>query len=357
MRWRQAYREAAIRASGGGTDYTLAVFIIADGNNLAWAGYHALRRSMPIDTPAQKIRVALLGLTQSVLGLAVRGGEPPEAGAPGAIARRNAGKATRLAIAFDHGRPLRRRIVWPQYQMGRESDPQFAENEVHILAAIAQFIEMAKMLPVEIYRGVNTEADDLIAYAVLHSEGLVRVASSDRDFLQLVDERMSIYSPLKRVVVDLTNFDDQAAPRSADKKPVYFPRERYLDYRAASGDTSDDLPGIPGLGTIGAARLLAMFPLDEYLAEPVLAGRALGRQNLRLSQALRSGEAATVVARNRVLMDLRAAAARYESLEEMTQVGAWDEQAFRAWFTGQRIAGLELEAAVRAMEGVAIAHP
>ncbi len=329
------------------------MFIIADGNNLAWAGYHALRHSMPIDTPEQKVRVALLGLTQSVLGLAVRAGEPPEAGAPGAIARRNAGRVTRFAVAFDHGRPLRRRIVWPQYQLSRESDPQFATNEVHILEAIAQFRTMAAMLPIRVYRGENTEADDLIAHAALNSEERVRIASSDRDFLQLVGERITIYSPIKRVVIDLANFDDQAAPRAADKKPVYFPRERYLDYRAASGDTSDDLPGIPGLGTIGAARLLAMLPLDEYLAEPVLAARALGRQNVKLSQSLRSGEAAKVVARNRVLMDLRAAAARYDTLDGMTQTGTWDEAAFRAWFTGQRMAGLELEAATRAMAGVA----
>ena len=328
------------------------MFLIADGNNLAWAGFHALRRFMASETPEEKTRCALVGLTQSVLGAAIRGGEAPEAGAPGAIAKKYAGRVTRLAVAFDEGRPLRRRLVWPTYQLSRESDPSFAENERFILDAITQFREMAQMLPIEVYRGENTEADDLIAFATVHSEGPVRIASTDRDFMQLLDERVSIYSPVKRVVITTENFAEQAAPRTADKTPIFFPRERYLDYRVASGDASDDLPGIPGLGTVGAARLLAAAPLDAYLEDPSRATQALGRSNVRLLAALRN-EGPEIVARNRVLMDLRAAAARYESLDEMTQTGVWDEQGFRAWVSEQRIAGMEVDAASRAMASVA----
>ncbi len=333
----------------------MGMLIVADGNNLAWAGYHALRRSMPIDTGEQKTRCALLGLTQSVLGLVIRGGEPPEAGAPGRIAERNAGRVTGVCVAFDEGRPLMRRSIWPAYQTGRESDPQFAVNERFVVAAIRQFREMAAMLPATTAQGKNTEADDLMAFTALHAEGPVRIASSDRDFLQLVDGRVSIYSPIKRVVITTENFDGQSAPKTATGEAIIFPRERYLDYRAASGDVSDDLPGIPGLGTVGAARLLSMFPLDEILAEPVLAGRALGRANMKVMVALRSGEAARVVARNRVLMDLRAAAARYPSIDDTITRGRWDEAGFRAWVSEQRITGMEVGAAVRAMEGLAAA--
>ncbi len=328
------------------------MFIIADGNNLAWAGFHALRRFMASETPEEKTRCALVGLTQSVIGLAVRGGEPPEPGAPGATAKKYAGRVTRLAVAFDHGRPLRRRIVWPSYQTGREGDPSFIGNEGFVLEAIAQFREMAALLPVEVYRGENTEADDLIAYAAIHAEGAVRIASTDRDFMQLLDERLTIYSPVKRAVIDVSNFDEFAAPKTADKTPIVFPRERYLDYRVASGDTSDDLPGIPGLGTIGAARLLAAAPLDAYLEDPSLAAKALGRSNIRLLAALKN-EAREIVARNRVLMDLRAAAARYDSLEGMTTAGTWDRDGFRAWMKDQRIAGLDVDAATRALDAVA----
>jgi 5'-3' exonuclease len=331
------------------------MLLLADGNNMAWAGFHALRRAMEAETPEQKTRAALLGLTQSVLGMAVRGGEPPIPGRPPEAAATLAGNPVRrLAIAFDEGRPLRRRTIFPTYQLSRESNPAFAENEAFVLEAIAQFMEAARALPIDIARGVNTEADDLIAFMALEQpEATVRIASTDRDFLQLVSERLTIYSPVKRVVIDVEAFADATAPRTAVGTAVAFPRERYLDYRVASGDASDDLPGIPGVGTITAARLLADAPLDDYLDDPALASRTLGRRNAKLEAALAGDEARKAVARNRVLMDLRAAAARYPSLDGMLERHDWDEATFRAWFTDQRIAGLELDAASRAMESLA----
>ncbi|MCA9830868.1 MAG: hypothetical protein R3B97_00170 [Dehalococcoidia bacterium] len=328
------------------------LLLIADGNNLAWAGYHALRRSINPETPEQRVRTALLGLTGSALGLVVRAGEPPTPGSPAALARKNAGRVSGLTVAFDEGRPLFRRSIWPTYQTGRESDPQFMDNEVHIVEAIRQFSEMASMLPITIARGVNTEADDLMAFAALHAPPHVRIASTDRDFLQLVGERISIYSTVKRVVVNVDNFDEHVAPKASNGELVTFPPERYLDYRAASGDTSDDLPGIPGLGTIGAARLLQRAPLDDYLEHPMRAAGALGRANAKLEAALYSGEAAAIVARNRQLMDLRLAAGRFEHIDDVTWAGTWDEPAFRAWFKDQRISGLDLEATVIAMSAL-----
>lgn len=329
------------------------MLLLADGNNLAWAGFHALRRAMDADSPEARTRAALLGLTQSVLGLAVRGGEPPLPGRPGATPLFRH-PLDGLVIAFDEGRPVRRRMRFPGYQMGREGNPSFIDNEPWVLAAIAEFVGVAASLPISIARGVNTEADDLIAWLVLNrSEEKARIASSDRDFLQLIDEHVSVYSPIRRVVIDAPGFAEAAAPRSTDGEPVLFPRERYLDYRVASGDASDDLPGLPGVGTLTAARMLAFAPLDAYLEQPHLVGKALGRRNLKLEGALRSSEASAIVARNRELMDLRRAAAGYASLEGMLQRGEWDETELRAWLADQRIAGLDTDAAIRAMEEIA----
>src|SRR5690606_10052891 len=113
----------------------------------------------------------------------------------------------------------------------------------------------AERLPITILRGKNTEADDLISAAVSQSpHEQVRIASTDKDFLQLIDERVSIYSPVKRLVITTENFTEATAPRGSDEQTIAFPRERYLDYRVASGDASDNLPGIPGVGTLTAAR-------------------------------------------------------------------------------------------------------
>ncbi len=329
------------------------MLLIADGNNLAWAGFHALRKPMGAETPELKVRAALLGLTQSVIGLIVRGGEPPaEAGTRTALSR--PGQIARVAVVFDEGRPLRRRGIFPGYQLGRESNPSFAENEPFILEGIRLFIEAAATLPIATVRGINAEADDLVASLALGSyPGPIRIASSDRDFLQLVDERMSIYSPQKRLVIGPNNFVEATAPTDSDGRPVAFPRERYLDYRAASGDASDDLPGIPSVGTLTAARLLAHAPMEDYFARPGLITGVLGRRNVKLEGALYSGEARTVFERNRLLMDLRQGAAQYPSLEAMTSQGTWDAVAFRGWCKEQRIAGLDVTAACEAFEPIA----
>jgi DNA polymerase-1 len=328
------------------------MFIIADGNNLGWAGFHALRRAMGAESPEEKVRAALLGLTQSVIGLVVRRGEPP-ADESAWFGQRAGTPVTRLAVVFDEGRPLRRRSIFPPYQTGRESDPAFTENEAFVLEAIRQFSELARSLPCEVVRGINTEADDLISALALLHEGAVRIASTDRDFLQLVDERVSIYSPVKRLVVTTANFSEATAPKTADGEAAPFPRERYLDYRAMSGDASDNLPGIPGVGTLTAARLLQKAPLDAYLDAPRTVVQALGRKNAKIEAAFHSGEAASVVARNRQLMDLRLAAESYPDLGAYTAAGAWDTVQFRAWVRDQRIAGMDLEAAVRALETIA----
>ena len=333
------------------------MFLVVDGNNIAWAGFHALRRPMGADTPEKYVRAALLGLTQSVVGFAVRCGEPPDpsAGPAAQAGLFDDGKpfVTRVAVAFDEGRPLRRREIFPPYQTGREGDPNFMEFEKYVVEAIGQFSELATALPVEVLRGLNTEADDLIATAVLASEEPARICSTDRDFLQLVDERVSIYSPVKKLVITTENFAEATAPKAADGTPSRFPRERYLQYRVASGDASDNLPGIPGVGTLTAAKLLNAAPLHEYLDDPSKLTKVLGRKNARIEAAFASGEAAEAIGRNAQLMDLRAATANYPDLAPYCTTGKWDEPLFRAWVKEQRISALEIESAVRCLGRVA----
>jgi len=325
--------------------------IIADGNNIAWAGFHSLKRATNAETPDEKVRCALLGLTQSVIGLLVRAGEAPIDA--GRYAPAPANLVTGLTVVFDEGRPLRRRGLFPPYQTGRESDPNFMDNEGYVLAGIGEFVTAAQSLPVTILRGVNTEADDLIAAFALQTDEHVRIASTDRDFLQLVDERVTIYSPVKRLVVTTQNFEDVTAPRDSGGVATTFLRERYLDYRVASGDASDNLPGIPGIGALTAAKLVAKAPLDAYLSDRRLLTTVLGRRNVKVEAAFASGEAKETIARNRMLMDLRLAAASYANLDNFRRTFTWDEPTFRSWAKAQRIAAMDLESACRALSAIA----
>lgn len=322
------------------------MLLIVDGNNVAWAGLFGIGRATGMETEEQRIRATLIGLTQSVLGLVARGGEPPDAPP-------RPGRVTQVAVAFDHGRPLRRREEYGAYQTGREATPSFVDNEPAVLAAIDQFIGAAAMMPLTILRGINTEADDLAAALAVQAEKEVRIASTDRDFLQLVDERVSVYSTVKRVVVTPSNFAEHACPRASDGTVANFPRDRYLEYRLASGDTSDDLPGIPGVGALTAARLVARHPLEAYLGDVALTTAVLGRRNVRIEGAIRSGEARQVVERNRRLMDLRLAAAGYPDLGPYAIRGTWNESGVRAWLQAARLGNIDTEAVREALEAIA----
>ncbi len=322
------------------------MLLLIDGNNLAWAGYYALERAMKPEDDERRHRVALLGLGGTVLGAIARAGTPPGM----AITQ----PLTGVAVVFDEGRPLRRRKVYPQYQTGREGDPKFIQNEPTILEAVAEFCKVALTLPVDVLRGKNTEADDLIA-GVVHRDGkkMKRIVSTDRDFLQLIDARTSVYSPVKKVIIDDSNFFEQAAPKTSSGVAQTFPRERFLDYRAVTGDPSDNLPGVPSVGPLSAAKLLASAPLDDYFGDAAAVRRGLGRKSEAVERAFGDGTAEYVVTRNRFLMNLREPAPCWAELDAMTSRGRYDRSKFEGWVKEQRFSGVDEPALYTALEGLA----
>lgn len=316
------------------------MLLLIDGNNLAWAGYYGLERVMKPEDDARRLRVALLGLSSMTLGAIARGGAPPG----------ETGEAlTRVALCFDEGRPLRRRQTYPAYQTGRENDPKFMTNEATILAAIAEFSAMAStMLPIEIVRGENTEADDLIAGLVqAHPDTPKRIVSTDRDFMQLIGPSLSIYAPVKKLIVTEDNFFEAISLKGR------FPRDRFVDYRALTGDPSDNLPGVPGIGEVTASKLLAAHPLDAFFAEPALAAAALGRKSDALIRTLADPATRGIVERNRALMDLRIPAPCWDQLAALTSRGTWDRAAFEAWYAAEKISAVERESLFAALEALA----
>lgn len=322
------------------------MLLLIDGNNMAWAGYYGLERAMKPEDAERKRRVAELGVAGAILGAIARRGEPPES--------KTSQRLTRVAICFDKGRPLRRRAMYPPYQTGREGDPKFIENEPTILGAIDDFAAAMAHAPVDVLRGDNTEADDLIAGTVHASPGMqTRIVSTDRDFLQLVGPTLSVYAPVKRIIIDESNFFDAAAPRTSKGEPVAFPRERFLDYRALIGDPSDNIMGVPGIGPLTAAKLLAANAVEAYFRRPEAVRAACGRRSDAVERAFAEGAAEDVVERNRVLMDLRRPAPCWDRLEELTKRGSWDREAFASWFDGLRLTAVNKDELFAALDELA----
>jgi DNA polymerase-1 len=321
------------------------MLLILDGNNLAWAGYYALERAMKPETPERRLRVAVLGLASMALGTIARGGVAPGAPPDDTVAE--------VAVCFDEGRPIRRRAIFPAYQTGRERDPKFVANEPTVLAAIDEFRDAVRWLPVAVLRAPDTEADDLIAGLVRRGRGgPARIVSTDRDFLQLVGPATSIYSPVRKIVIDDAGFFAAMFPRASPEAPP-FPRERFLDCRALVGDASDDVPGVPGVGEQSAVRLLAAAPLDAYFGDADRVRAALGRKSAVVEGAFASGAARAIVERNRALMDLRRPAPCWDDLDALTRRGAWDADRFRGWIEEQNIRTVDAAALFARMETLA----
>jgi DNA polymerase-1 len=132
-----------------------------------------------------------------------------------------------------------------------------------------------------------------------------------------------------------------------------FARDRLLDYRALVGDSSDDLPGVPGIGPLSAIAMLVKAPLDTYLRDPSAVRMALGRKNERAERAFADGSAREIVERNRTLMDLHSPAPCWDELESLTTKGSWNENAFRAWLEEQRFSSIDQPALIARLEVLA----
>lgn len=102
------------------------------------------------------------------------------------------------------------------------------------------------------------EADDVIAFLCSYLPGKKTIVSTDNDMAQLICEHTQLYSPIKKVTIDLHNFEQ------------YFPvtQSKYLLYKSILGDASDNIKGLPKYGKVKAKRLAESYD-SEFIKLPV----------------------------------------------------------------------------------------
>ena len=165
----------------------------------------------------------------------------------GALIRNN--KPTRVLVVFDgKGGSTRRKKMYKGYKEGRtgltkvnrlvgyEDLEDQAESMKRNFNGLIKYLEL---LPVDLCYIDYIEADDIMAYAARHIfKKEVLIVSSDKDFLQLVDDRISVYLPTKKKMM----YKD-------DVKELYgVPSKNLVYYRIFDGDKSDNIPGVNGIG-------------------------------------------------------------------------------------------------------------
>ena len=174
---------------------------------------------------------------------------------------------THVAVAFDVGRTTFRSERYEGYKANRDATPELFRGQVDGITRLLHAMH------VPVLTKVGFEADDVLATLASQARDLgmdVLICSGDRDAFQLIDERITVLYPV-RGVSDLARMTPAAVRERYDLAP-----ERYPDLAALVGETSDNLPGVPGVGPKTAAKWIATYgDLDGVLdAAPTLPGKA-----------------------------------------------------------------------------------
>jgi DNA polymerase I len=157
------------------------------------------------------------------------------------------------AVVFDARGKTFRHEVYPEYKAGREAQPE----DLAVQFPLAREIVAALAIPMLEAPGV--EADDLIACLVRCAPPGARIAivSTDRDLMQLVDDRVQLLDGIR---------DRRYGPAEVEAR-FGVPPSQLLDLRALVGDTSDNIPGVSGIGEKGGAQLIREWgDLETLLA-------------------------------------------------------------------------------------------
>ena len=163
-------------------------------------------------------------------------------------------QAERIAVIFDAARKTFRNEIYPDYKAHRPPPPPELIPQFEIIReATRAFGVPALELP-------NFEADDLIASYAREAvaQGLsVRIVSSDKDLMQLIRPGVELFDPLKSI------------PIGADEvmKKFGVTPDKVVDVQALAGDSTDNVPGVPGVGVKTAAELINAYgDLENLLA-------------------------------------------------------------------------------------------
>ncbi|MDD9206441.1 DNA polymerase, partial [Georgenia sp. 10Sc9-8] len=188
---------------------------------------------------------------------------------------------THVAVAFDAGRTTFRTEQYAEYKATRDATPEPFTGQVPLIQEVLEAMNVAVLTK------ENIEADDILATLAGQAAAAgqqVLICSGDRDTFQLVTDQVTVLYPVKGVS-QLTRMTPEAV-----REKYGVPPARYPDLAALVGETSDNLPGVPGVGPKTAAKWITAFDgLDNIVARVnEVTGKA--GQNLRdhLDQVIRN---------------------------------------------------------------------
>ena len=243
--------------------------LLIDGHSLAYRAFYALPDDMR--TASGQVTNAVYGFTSVLVNL-LRDHRP-----------------RRVAVAFDLPGGTFRHERLDSYKANRTAPPDIFREQLGLLR------EVLEVLGVRSVDAPGFEADDVLATLATEAdrEGLdTAVVTGDRDAFQLVADPHVVVLYPQRGMSDPVRYDEAGIEARTGVRPA-----DYVAYAALRGDTSDNLPGVPGVGEKTAARLIGRYGGIDGLYDH------LGEQTPKLRESLEAAEAR--VRLNCELMELR----------------------------------------------------
>ncbi|WP_018657189.1 DNA polymerase I [Actinomadura flavalba] len=236
--------------------------LLLDGHSLAYRAFFALPVENFATTDGQPTN-AVYGFTSMLINV-LRDEQP-----------------THIAVAFDRSEPTFRHEAYVEYKAGRQKTPDEFRSQVSLIFEVLDALRIPRLSV------AGFEADDIIATLSVQATAAgmdTLVVTGDRDAFQLVDESVTILYPI-RGVSELARMD----PAAVETK-YGVPPERYRELAALVGESSDNLPGVPGVGPKTAAKWLTKYgDLDALVAHvDEIKGKAGDNLREHLASVLRN---------------------------------------------------------------------
>ena len=221
--------------------------VLVDGSGYIFRAFHGLpMMNRPDGTPIN----AVFGFTKMVMKLM------------------DDLQPSHVAVIFDAGRITFRNDIYPEYKANRSEPPE------ELVPQFALVREATQALGLPMIELPGYEADDIIAsYAKIAAQEAREciIVSSDKDLMQLVQPYVHMLDPMKQRPI---------GPDEVFEKFGVQP-DKVIDVQALAGDSTDNVPGVPGIGVKTAAELINQFGcLDDLLAQAETIKQPKRRENL-----------------------------------------------------------------------------
>ncbi len=202
---------------------------ILDGHALAYRAYYAMFRNPLINSKGQPTS-AVFGFANYILRIL------------------QDYKCPYIAVAFDYPKPSFRKDIYSEYKTNREEMPDEMKSQIPLI------FNLVDSFNIKWFIKEGIEADDIIAYLTKKAEKQgfkVFLVTKDKDLMQLVSKNVIMLAPESGG--KFTEFDPNAVTQK-----MGVPPEKILDLLALMGDSSDNIPGVPGIGPKTAANILSI---------------------------------------------------------------------------------------------------